>query len=67
MEDYEAYENDESIMIVEKWGQDYRGIVFNKDGDHLRFSTMVMDRDLKLQRLIDRLNLKRVDKNLRLI
>ena len=64
LEDGQVYESDQTIIMVEKWGKDYRSVIFRKVDSNIRLSTVVMDRPELIEKMIKNMELKLTDKKL---
>ena len=62
--DGQAYENDQNVMIIEKWEEDFRALVLKKEGSELRFSELIVKSSDFLEKLIIKMELKLSNKRL---
>lgn len=64
LKDGQVYEGDQTIIMIEKWGKDYRSVIFRKVDSNIRLSTVVMDRPELIEKMITNMGLKLTNKKL---
>lgn len=57
LENNQIWENDEYVLKIEQWNNDFHALIFKKDGITLRFINVMMDRDTRLEKVIKKMEL----------
>jgi hypothetical protein len=58
LENNQIWEDANYVLKVEKLGDSYHALIFKKEEDTLRFVNIVIDRDINISKLINKIGLK---------
>lgn len=62
--DGQSYENDQFVLILEKWEEHFRALILKKVGDELRFSELIIKPSEFIEKVINKMGLKISSKRL---
>jgi len=62
LEDNQIYEDEEYVLKIEKLGESFHALIFKKENQTLKFINAVFDRDVRIERLIKKMNLSKSNK-----
>jgi len=58
LENNQIWEDQDYVLKIEQLGSSFHALIFRKEEETLRFVNIVMDRPVKIERLIEQMNLK---------
>jgi hypothetical protein len=58
LEDNQIWENEEYVLKIEKWETVFHALVFLKIGNSLRFVNIVIDKDERIEKLLQKMNVQ---------
>lgn len=61
LQDNQVWESEEYILKIEQLGQSFHALIFKKD-ENLTFVELIVDREVKIESMIKRLDLKLTNK-----
>jgi PII-like signaling protein len=61
LQDNQVWESEEYVLKIEQLGQSFHALIFKRD-ENLTFVEIIVDREVKIENMIKRLNLKLTNK-----